>query len=71
LYHLFYYDSSIHVWNIDITAGKALEPGYRGPPAGDGAQDVQWTSALRRPERSGDLEPGFKVAPALEKDPDI
>ena len=28
------------------------------------AQDVLWTSALRRPERSGDLEPGFKVSSA-------
>lgn len=28
------------------------------------AQDVMWTSALRRPERSGDLGPGFKVSSA-------
>lgn len=28
------------------------------------AQDVLWTSALRRPERSGDLGPGFKVSSA-------
>ena len=25
--------------------------------AGDGAHEVRWTSALRRPKRSGDLEP--------------
>ena len=32
--------------------------------AGDGAQDVQWTSALRRPKRSVDLELGFKARSA-------
>lgn len=36
-------------------------------PAGDGAQDVQWTSVLRRPKRSEDLEPWFKERSALER----
>ena len=34
------------------------------------AQDVLWTSALRRPERSGDREAGGEVASAEKKDPE-
>ena len=33
----------------------------------DGAQDVQWTSVMRRPEQSEDLEHGLKGRTATSK----
>ena len=41
----------------EASGAETLNLGSKDFFAEDGAQDVQWTSVLRRPERSGDLEP--------------
>ena len=55
----------------DRSEAESLKQGFRTAPflqkAEEGVQEVRWTSAMHRPERSGDLEAGLQDGSASQK----